>query len=112
MGQPFSPSFRARPRAPFPAWLAAALLAVALSVLAGPDALAGGGGTEFATLQTQLETWIKGGLGKTIALAAVVIGAVLSVARSNPLPILSGIAFAIFEQYTPDIIGGILTGLI
>ena len=94
----------------------AAILVVALAaafvLFSSPEAYAGGGGTEFNTLRTQLEEWIKGGLGKTVALAAVTIGAVFSVARSNPLPILSGIAFAIFQQYTPDIVDGILTGVV
>lgn len=112
MEQTIHRDFPAARRAAFTLGLALALLALSLFPAAAPDAFAGVGGAEFNTLQTQLEAWIKGGLGKTIALAAVVIGAVLSVARSNPLPILSGIAFAIFQQYTPDIIGGILTGLV
>jgi len=106
LSHPFPPLSRGRVLFPVAAAVVAAV------VLQAPDALAGTGGTEFNVLRVQLEGWIKGGLGKTVALAAVTIGAVLSVARSNPLPILSGIAFAIFQQYTPDIIGGILTGLI
>jgi conjugal transfer pilus assembly protein TraA len=40
------------------------------------------------------------------------IGAILSIARVNPIPILAGVGFAIFLQYTPTIITGILTATI
>jgi len=37
------------------------------------------------------------------------LGAIISIARVNPIPILSWAGFAIFLQYTPTIITGILT---
>jgi len=36
----------------------------------------------------------------------------MSVAKSNPIPILVGIGFAVFLSYTPKIINGILTSTI
>ncbi len=84
-------------------------LAVALAAFAAP-ALAGAGGTEFNPIVTELSDWAEGGLGKVISLAAVIVGAVVSVARSNPMPILSGIAFAMILNFTPDIVTGVLGG--
>lgn len=88
-----------------------AIIAVALSVLAG-SAFAGTTGTEFATLYTWINNVVTGYFGRAVAVAAVGIGAILSIARVNPIPILAGVGFAIFLQYTPTIITGILTATI
>ena len=71
-----------------------------------------GAGTEFNQLVTRLQQWAVGGLGRAISLAAVIVGAIGSVIRSNPLPILSGIAFAVILNVTPGIITSLLTGTI
>jgi conjugal transfer pilus assembly protein TraA len=36
----------------------------------------------------------------------------MAIARVNPIPILGGVGFAIFLQYTPTIISGILSATI
>lgn len=69
-------------------------------------------GDDFEDVVTELTGWIQGGLGVTISLAAVIVGALMSIVRSNPLPILSGIAFAMILNFTPTIIDGILTGTV
>lgn len=88
-----------------------AIIAVALSVLAG-SAFAGTTGTEFQNLYTWTNNVVTGYFGRTVAVAAVGIGAIMSIARVNPIPILAGVGFAIFLQYTPTIITGILTATI
>ena len=88
-----------------------AVIAVALSLLAG-SALAGTTGTEFQALYTWVNDVVTGYFGRAVAVAAVGLGAILSIARVNPVPILSGAGFAIFLQYTPTIITGILTATI
>lgn len=88
-----------------------AVLAVALSLLAG-SALAGTTGTEFQALYTWVNDVVTGYFGRAVAVAAVGLGAILSIARVNPVPILSGAGFAIFLQYTPTIITGILTATV
>ena len=88
-----------------------AIIAVALSVLAG-SAFAGTTGTEFQNLYTWINNVVTGYFGRAVAVAAVGIGALLSIARVNPIPILAGVGFAIFLQYTPTIITGILTATI
>lgn len=65
---------------------------------------------DFVTVVNELTSWIRGGLGVTISLSAVIVGALVSIVRSNPLPILSGIAFAMILNFTPTIISGIITG--
>ena len=69
-------------------------------------------GTEFQTFYTWINGVVTGYFGRIIAIAAVAMGAMLSVAKSNPIPILAGIAFAAFLMYTPVIINGILTATI
>ena len=88
-----------------------AVVAVALSLLAG-SALAGTTGTEFQALYTWVNDVVTGYFGRAVAEAAVGLGAILSIARVNPVPILSGAGFAIFLQYTPTIITGILTATV
>lgn len=88
-----------------------ALFAVCLSLLA-TNAYAGVTGTEFTALYTWLLGEVQGYGGKTIAVAAVAIGAIISIAKVNPIPILGGIGFAVFLQYVPTIVTGILTATI
>ena len=88
-----------------------ALAGAALFLIAG-SAFAGTAGTEFQDLYDWINKVVTGYFGKAVAVAAVGIGAILSIARVNPIPILSGVGFAIFLQYTPTIITGILTATI
>ena len=88
-----------------------AVVAIALSLLGG-GAVAGTTGTEFQALYTWVNDVVTGYFGRAVAVAAVGLGAILSIARVNPVPILSGAGFAIFLQYTPTIITGILTATV
>ena len=85
-----------------------ALFAVLALLL--PEAAVAGDDGEFEDVITQLTEWATGGLGRVVSLAAVIVGAMFSVARSNPIPILSGIAFAMILNFTPAIVTSILTG--
>lgn len=84
---------------------------VALTVAAG-GALAGTTGTEFQSLYTWVNGLVTGYFGKAVSVGAVGAGAVLSMAKVQPMPILAGMGFAVFLQYTPTIISGILTATI
>lgn len=75
-------------------------------------AVAGTTGQEFLALYTWVNGVATGYGGRVIAIASVIVGALLSVAKGNPIPILVGIGFAIFLSYTPTIINGILTATI
>lgn len=85
-----------------------ALSIIGLSLIAG-SAWAGVTGAEFQALYTWINNVITGYFGRAVAVAAVGMGALMSMAKVNPIPILSGVGFAIFLQYTPTIITGILT---
>ena len=86
-------------------------LALVLSLAAG-GVLAGTTGTEFQTMYTTLLGWINGFLGKSIAIAAFIIGAGVGIARSSPIPALIGVVFALFMVYVPNIIDSIMTAVI
>lgn len=86
-------------------------LAVMLTVAAG-SVLAGTTGTEFQTMYTTLLNWVTGFLGKSIAIAAFILGAGIGIARSSPIPALVGVVFALFMVYVPNIIDGIMTAVI
>lgn len=79
---------------------------------AATGALAGTTGTEFQSLYTWLTGLVQGYFGKAAAVAAIGLGALFSLARLNPIAILSGIGFAVFLQYAPTIASGILTATI
>jgi len=84
----------------------ACLLAVAGTALAGTT------GVEFQTMYTTLLNWISGFLGKSIAIAAFILGAGVGIARSSPIPALIGVVFALFMVYVPTIIDSIMTAVI
>mgnify|MGYP001380058512 FL=1 len=91
-------------------WIRGALALVLLTAATG--ALAGTTGTEFQSLYSWLTGMVQGYFGKATAIAAIGLGALFSLARLNPMPILSGVAFAVFLQYAPTISTGILTATI
>jgi conjugal transfer pilus assembly protein TraA len=86
-------------------------VAVLLTLAAG-SVLAGTTGTEFQTMYTTLLNWVNGYLGKSIAIAAFILGAGVGIARSSPIPALVGVVFALFMVYVPTIIDGIMTAVI
>ena len=85
--------------------------ALILGAIAG-SAFAGTTGTEFQDLYTWINNVVTGYFGRAVSVAAVGIGALMSIARVNPIPILAGVGFAIFLQYTPTIITGILSATV
>lgn len=83
-------------------------LVAAVLFLAPAAALAANTGPEFQNLYEWINDVVTGYFGLAVSVAAVGIGALLSIARVNPIPILGGLGFAIFLNYTPTIISGIL----
>lgn len=80
--------------------------------LAVRTAIAGTGGTEFVQFYDLLEGWTTGMLGKSIALAAFLVGIGGSIVRQTVIPIATGIGIAAAVAYTPEVLNGIITGLI
>lgn len=87
-----------------------AMLAVMLGMPMA--AQAGTTGAEFQTFYTWILGIVQGYFGRAVAIAAVAMGAIISVAKGNPIPILVGIGFAVFLSYGPTVINGILTATI
>ena len=85
---------------------------VLLTLLAVSPAFAGTTGTEFQTMYTTLLNWATGYLGKSIAIAAFILGAGIGIARSSPIPALAGVVFALFMVYVPTIIDSIMTAVV
>jgi conjugal transfer pilus assembly protein TraA len=89
----------------------AVVVGVLLTLAAG-SALAGTTGTEFQSMYVTLLNWVNGYLGKSIAIAAFILGAGIGIARSSPIPALIGVVFALFMVYVPTIIDSIMTAVI
>ena len=85
---------------------------ILLTLVAVSPAFAGTTGTEFQTMYTTLLNWATGYLGKSIAIAAFILGAGIGIARSSPIPALAGVVFALFMVYVPTIIDSIMTAVI
>ena len=90
----------------------ARLVLTALLLAAAGTVFAGTTGTEFQTMYTTLLNWVNGFLGKSIAIAAFILGAGVGIARSSPIPALVGVVFALFMVYVPNIIDSIMTATI
>lgn len=70
---------------------------------------AGTGGAEFADLYNLILGWTEGVLGKTIAVAAFLIGMVMGVAKQSIWAFCMGCLFAAALAFGPSIIEGIFS---
>ena len=86
-------------------------IATSALVLAAP-AIAGTTGTEFTALYNMVKGWSEGYLGRTLAIAAFLDGAIVGFAKSTAMPPLVGIIFAVCFAIGPGIIDGIASALI
>lgn len=87
-------------------------LLLAVSMLAPISAFAGTTGTEFLALYNWILGIATGYAARAISIAAVVIGALMSLGKGSPMPILAGIGFAVFLAYLPGVVNGLLTATI
>lgn len=94
-------------------WLGAGVLGALLTGTAHATT-AGGGvtGTEFLSLFNMLVGWAEGYLGKALAIAAFLTGAIVGFAKSTAMPALIGIVFAIVFGLGPTVINGMFSALI
>lgn len=86
-------------------------IAVTPLLLAGP-VFAGTTGTEFGGIYNLIKGWSEGYLGRTLAIAAFLVGAIVGFAKSTAMPALVGIIFAVLFGIGPGIIDGIASALI
>lgn len=85
---------------------------VALLVMLSSPVFAGTSGSEFGGLYNLVKGWSEGFLGRTLAIAAFLVGAIVGFAKSNAMPALVGIVFAVLFAIGPGIIDGIASALI
>ncbi len=83
----------------------------ALAALA-PAAFAGTTGSEFQNLYTLVSGWSNGYLGRTIAVGAFLVGAIVGFAKSTAMPALVGVIFALLFAVGPGVIDGIASAVI
>ena len=69
-------------------------------------------GTEFQDLYDMLVGWSEGYLGKALAIAAFLTGAIVGFAKSTAMPALVGVVFAVVFSIGPGIISGMMTAVI
>lgn len=83
-----------------------------VSLMLAAPAFAGTTGTEFGGLYDLVKGWSEGFLGRTLAIAAFLVGAIVGFAKSTAMPALVGIIFAVLFAIGPGIIDGIASALI
>ncbi|WP_127471987.1 TraA family conjugative transfer protein [Thiomicrorhabdus aquaedulcis] len=81
-------------------------------LIASGAVLASTTGSEFQTVYDKFEGWVQGYGGMAIAIGAIGLGGLASLAKQTPFPILTGIGSAILLQYSPDIVSSIMTATI
>ena len=86
-------------------------LVAAFAAVSAP-AFAGTSGSEFQGLYNLVKGWSEGFLGRTLAIAAFLVGAIVGFAKSTAMPALVGIIFAVLFAIGPGIIDGIASALI
>lgn len=69
-------------------------------------------GTDFNSIYNLMNEWIRGSLGRTIALAAFILGIGIGALKQNGVIALSGIMFAVFIIIVPSVIDNLITALI
>ncbi|UTH74238.1 TraA family conjugative transfer protein [Chromobacterium sp. IIBBL 290-4] len=91
-------------------WVLAMLLVslVALLCLSAMAYAGAGSGTEFAAIQQTLMGWMKGILGKVIALSSLAVGLGLAVVRQSVVSVMVGIGIALAANYGPDVLDAIV----
>jgi conjugal transfer pilus assembly protein TraA len=66
----------------------------------------------FGEFYTTVTEWTTGPLGMGLATTMLLMGGAIGVAKNSPMPALTGIAGAAFLKWGPDIIQGIMGGLV
>lgn len=72
-------------------------------------AIAGSGGTEFATAYAQIKDWMEGTLGKLMAVGALAVGLGMGVVKQSIMAAVVGVSLALACAYGPGVLDGILT---
>lgn len=82
------------------------------SLMLAAPAFAGTTGSEFGGVYNLVKGWSEGLLGRTLAIAAFLVGAIVGFAKSTAMPALVGVVFAVLFAVGPGIIDGIASAVI
>lgn len=63
---------------------------------------------EFYDFYEKIEGWSQGGLAIGLALASLVIGGGMGVAKASPMPALAGVGLAAFFGFGPGVIADLV----
>ena len=89
-----------------------AILVASVMAMTAIGATAGTTGPEFQDLHTLLTGWAGGYLGRSIAIAAFLLGAGFGVAKQTILPAVLGLVFAVVFLVGPGVIDSMLSAVI
>lgn len=85
------------------------LAVIAVGLIAGPVLAGTGGTTEFTAIHDQLSLWVNGTLGKTLGIAALLVGLGIGVIKQSVMAAVVGVSVALVAGYGPDVIDSVVT---
>jgi len=84
------------------------LAGVGVFAVAGSASAASSDAT-FGDIVTTLRDWAEGSLGRTIALAMLIVGIATGIVRQSVIAAVAGVAGALVMAYGPTVLEGIFT---
>lgn len=84
------------------------LSAAVLSALAG-SAFAGTGGQEFQQVYEQISGWTNGVLGKSLAVASLLVGLGIGIIKQSVMAGVVGVGMGLVAGFGPGVIDGVVT---
>jgi conjugal transfer pilus assembly protein TraA len=86
------------------------VLVMCLAMMA--NVFAGTTDTEFQQLLNKITSWAGGYAGKALAVVALMVGVMTGMVRTNFLPVVAGIGFALALAFGPGVLTGIVSATI
>ena len=87
-------------------------MALAMGLCMMVTAFAGTTDTEFQTLLNKVVGWAGGYAGKALAVVSLLVGVMTGMARTNFLPVIAGVGFALALAFGPGVLTGIVSATI
>lgn len=86
-------------------------LTATLAAVAVGTSVAGTGSTDttFDSIYNTIKAWAEGSLGKTLAVAAFLIGMGIGLVKQSAMAVVLGVAFALILAYGPTVIEAIFS---
>ena len=104
--------FRARPLSATTKTRLMFVVLLALALMIPLMAMAGTGGNEFDDFYNQISGWANGTLGKTLGVAALIVGLGIGVVSQSVMAAAVGIAVALVAGLGPNVIDALFTNAV